>query len=263
MDTLNEQKNETQEVKEPKKRGRKPNPNNKNYFGSEEEKAFQEYLYTEDKEKRDRIFKEKLTPAFTKMIESIIRRYNLFTPSENFEDTFNDTMSFLVTKVSNFKPDKAKKAYSYCGTVCKNYLILKRSQAMKNDKRFLSYDTMYTESNPDNRVVEGNSVGYDSFNRELMFRVMNNIGEVIERGYWDNGDELSDSEEKVGSALMEILNNWESLFMQMDDTQKFNKTNVLYFIKENTMLSTKAIRDAMKKFKLTYFSVKDDYVNED
>lgn len=263
MDNLNEQQNVAEEPKTPKKRGRKPNPNNKNYFGPEEEMAFQEYLYTEDKEKRDRIFKEKLTPAFTKMIESIIRRYNLFTPSEDFEDTFNDTMSFLVTKVSNFKPDKAKKAYSYCGTVCKNYLILKRSQAMKNDKRLLSYETVYTETNPDTRVVEGNSVGYDSFNRGLMSCVVKNISSVLERGYWDNGDEISDSEEKVGAALLEILNNWENLFLQMDDTQKFNKTNILYFIKENTMLSTKSIRDAMKKYKLTYFTVKDKYVNED
>ena len=251
------------ESTQPKKRGRKPNPNNKNYFGPEEEAAFQEYLTTQNQAMRDKIFKESLAPAFTKMIESIIRRYNLFTPSEDFDSTFNDTMSFLITKVSNFNPEKSKKAYSYCGTVCKNYLILKRTQAMKNDKKFLSYDTVYTESNPDTRVAEAPSLGYDSFNQGLIKSVTNNIREVLDNGYWDNGDEVSESEEKVGYALIEILSNWENLFIQFDDTQKFNKTNILYFIKENTMLPTKTIRDAMKKFKLTYFSAKEDYVNSE
>jgi hypothetical protein len=134
---------------------------------------------------------------------------------------------------------------------------------MKNDKKFLSYDTIYTESNPDTRVAEATSLGYDSFNKELIRRVTNNIREILDNGYWVNGDEVSESEEKVGYALIEILSNWENLFIQFDDTQKFNKTNILYFIKENTLLSTKAIRDAMKKFKLTYSSVKDDYINNE
>lgn len=68
------------------------------------------------------------------MIESIIRRYNLFTPDEDFEETFYDTMSFLITKINNFDSSKNYKAYSYCGTICKNYLILKRTQYSKKYK---------------------------------------------------------------------------------------------------------------------------------
>ena len=46
--------------KQPKKRGRKPNPNKKVYFGEEEEKAFVEYLNSTDQNYRDKIFAEKL-----------------------------------------------------------------------------------------------------------------------------------------------------------------------------------------------------------
>ena len=69
----------------PKKRGRKPNPNKKVYFGEDEERAFVEYVNSTDQAFRDKIFAEKLYYPFTKMIESIIRRYNLFTPNEDFE----------------------------------------------------------------------------------------------------------------------------------------------------------------------------------
>ena len=40
-----------------------------------------------------------------------------------FTDIHTDTLSFLVTKMEKFKPAKGKKAYSYFGTICKNYLM--------------------------------------------------------------------------------------------------------------------------------------------
>ena len=92
-------------VKVSKKRGRKPGSSKKNiYFGEEQEKAFVDYVNSTDQRFRDKIFAQKLYYPFTKMIESIIRRYNLFTPDEDFEETFFDTMSFLITKINNFDP---------------------------------------------------------------------------------------------------------------------------------------------------------------
>jgi hypothetical protein len=253
--------NTIEETNQPKKRARKPNPNNKNYFGAEEEQAFQEFLLAPDQYTRDRIFRDKLHFPFTKMIESIIRRYNLFTPYEDFTDTFNDTMSFLTTKASNFKPGKGKKAYSYCGTVCKNYLINKRTNAMKHDNKFISYDTMYTESNPDNRVDDSSYSKTESMNKGLMNTAINDIVDTIEEGFWEDGSAITESEKKVGYAIIEILKNWENIF-QLGDTQKFNKTSVFYFIKENTMLSTKEVKDAMKKYRLSYFVAKEEFIKK-
>ena len=137
----------------PKKRGRKPGSSKKKvYFGEEEEKAFVEYVNATDQRTKDKIFSQKLYYPFTKMIESIIRRYNLFTPDEDFEETFFDTMSFLITKINNFDPSKNYKAYSYCGTICKNYLILKRTQYTKKIQKQISYDLLYPNSECDNRV---------------------------------------------------------------------------------------------------------------
>ena len=49
----------------------------------------------------------------------------------DFTDIHTDTHSFLMTKVDKFKPDKNKKAYSYFGTICKNYLM---GQIIKDQK---------------------------------------------------------------------------------------------------------------------------------
>ena len=87
-ETLNAIKTTTQVAVEskPKKRGRKPGKNRKGYFYEEEEAAFVKYITSTDQAERNKLFNEKLLPAFTKMIESIIRRYDLFTPSEDFTE---------------------------------------------------------------------------------------------------------------------------------------------------------------------------------
>ena len=107
------------------KRGRKTGKDRKGYFYETEEQAVIDYVSSQDKNEKNKIYNEYLQPAFTKMIESIIRRYNLYLPDEIFQETFDDTLSFLLTKIEHFNPNSGFKAYSYCGTICKNYLILK------------------------------------------------------------------------------------------------------------------------------------------
>ncbi len=104
-----------------KKRGRKAT--NVNYFDVAEEAAVRRYLTAETFEEKNAIYNEFLRGPLDKMISSIIRRYKLYRKDMNFTDIHTDTHSFLMTKVDKFKPDKNKKAYSYFGTICKNYLM--------------------------------------------------------------------------------------------------------------------------------------------
>ena len=85
------------------KRGRKPKER-KGYFYESEEDAIVLYIKEQDEYVKNQIFNEVLYPALTKMIESIIRRYKLFIPDEDFDQNFNDTISYLLTKINNFKP---------------------------------------------------------------------------------------------------------------------------------------------------------------
>lgn len=246
-----------------KKRGRKPNPNKKNYyFCAEHEKAFVDYLNAKDKDVKDMIFNTKLLPAFTKMTESIIRRYNLYPPDEEFQETFDDTMSFLITKIENFNPESGYKAYSYCGTIIKNYLIYKINQFAKNQKRNSSYDSYNTEELSD--ITDTLRYSYDgnanniAFLGELMKKTAKDIKEMVDNPV---KNKLNENQIKVGKALIEILTNWEDLFARMG-SDKFNKSSILLFLKETTLLSTKEIRDSMKNYKSLYYLLKKEMIDE-
>lgn len=240
------------------KRGRKPNSEKRSgYFYEEEEQAVVDYINCDDKEEKNEIFKTKLLPAFTKMIESIIRRYNLFTPTEEFDETFNDTMSFLLAKINNYDVSTGKKAYSYCGTICKNYLIYKINKFNKNQKRYASYDDVSNEigENPKFSYVDNESTV--SFNTEVINETIEEIQKML---LPDKISSLNTNEIKIGYSLLDLLMNWQDLMAHMG-SNKFNKSSILYFLKETTNLDTKEIRDAMKKYKHLYYNVKENLLN--
>ena len=294
------------------KRGRKPKER-KGYFYESEEDAIIQYIKETDEQIKNKIFNYVLYPALTKMIESIIRRYKLFIPDEDFDLNFNDTISYLLTKINNFKPiitgydlledikgikepfvqiseedlkckirnaseddpvyvmvylgeDKETyesvyrfykkethnyKAYSYCGTVCKNYLMFKSTQFQKKKLKNISYDNIVEElsNNPKYSTEE-----YENY--DIAERLVNQIGNEIEDMI--NQSEkysLNENEIKVGKALVNLLKNWEEL-LPNDGSNKLQKSSVLYFLREETMMTTKEVRDNMKKYKSIYKFIK-------
>ena len=245
-----------------KKRGRKPSKERKGYFYEREEEAVVNYLSTDDDYEKNKIYDEILKPAFTKMIESIIRRYNLYPPDEEFQQTFDDTMSFLMTKLSCFDPSTNYKAYSYCGTICKNYLIYKINLFAKNQRRNESYDNPNSEMQ---NAIDNNinfSYSDDNTNRAFISELTGNTVKNIQRILNDKEFlNLSENEIKVGECLLNLMTNWDDIFAQMG-SNKFNKSSVLLFLKENTNLNTKEIRDSIRIYKKRYYDVKFKLINE-
>lgn len=243
-----------------KRRSSKSGNSKRYYFGEREEKAFVQYQQSKSPTERNKIFQSILYPAFSKMVESIIRTYHLFTPDEDFNDTFCDTLSFLITKINNFDVSKGYKVYSYCGTVCKNYLIFKRDKCDKHRKKYLSYDTPAGAS----INVEDRSDSEDSDFMELDFNT-----ELLDHYIWHLQDMLdptkesmiSDNERSVGNALLDFLMNWEDLFCRMG-SNKFNKTSFFYFLREYTRLETPQIREALVKYRDLYYLIKEDMIKE-
>lgn len=246
-------------VKIPKKRGRKPNPDKKkDYFSEHEEEVFKQYCLSTDTAFRNKVFNETLYPAFTKMVESIIRRYTLFTPGEEFQDTFNDVMSHLMSKVEKFDATKNKKAYSYCGTICKNYALHKREKTQESMQRNISYESVFTETNPDLRAIEGFPAYENDFAKSMIASSSKEISKMLESPE-EYG--LTESDVKVGQALVNILTDWDNIFREFE-SKKYNKSQVDAFIKETTMLPTRQIREAKKKFAAAYFKMKQEILNK-
>lgn len=236
----------------------------KGYFYEEQEDAVKEYLICEDEVRKNKIFNDILLPAFTTMIESIIRRYNLHIPNEEFEETFNDTISFLMSKIEHFNPEKISKktgktfkAYSYCGTVCKNYLLHRRIEYSKDIERVSSYDVVCDDLNDDIRFTTYNDTE-TTFANDLMKGAAKSIRKIMKDC---DIHSLSDKEIIVGDALVELLENWEFI-PELSGGNKLGKSSVLYHLREKTLLSTKEIRDSMKKYKKSYYNLKNKMVKE-
>ena len=225
------------------KRGRKIKSNN--YFDVREETAVVMFLQAETMKERNEIYNEFLKKPIEKMVSSIIRRYKLYRKDMSFDEILNDTHSFLITKSDKFIPDKNKKAYSYFGTICKNYLMGQIIKDHKDTNRKVSYEDISSslEERPDlvyyieNDVVESDKIILDYIKQLKTFIDVSSLNE---------------NEVKLGYALLELFENYDSIFIG-NDNKKFNKNLVLMSIREMTNLSTKEIRLSMKKYKKLYF----------
>ena len=233
------------ELDSSKKRGRKPVK--KKYFDVQEEEAVKMFLSASTFHEKNVIYNEYLKGPLDKMIESIIRRYKLYRKGMDFEEIHNDTHSFLITKVEKFNPKKNAKAYSYFGTICKNYLMGQIIKDQKEQNRKISYEDITTklESRPDMiYYIEHEKIEASDIIREFVKKLSTFIDET----------DLNNNELKLGYALVELFENYEEVFIGTDNN-KFNKNIVLLSLREMTNMSTKEIRSSMKKFKTLYFEV--------
>ena len=231
------------------KRGRKRT--NELYFGPKEEEAVIKFLESTDQNERNQIFNDNLKAPLDKMIESIIRRYKLYRKGETFEDLHTDTVSFLMTKVHKFESGRGKKAYSYFGTISKRYIL----GLLMKDEKYLKQTTSYEDISESIEEREDMTYTIDSTTFS-MDEFIKNLSDGIKTELNDENlppkKKLSENERKVGIALIDILENWETIFKSMDGGSKYNKNSVLETMREYTNLSTKDIRLAMKRYKELY-----------
>jgi hypothetical protein len=228
-----------------KKKGRKPTQ--LNYFDVREELAVVRFLQTECHHERNKIYNEFLRKPLDKMISSIIRRYKLYRKDMDFEEIHIDTHSFLITKIDKFKPSKEKKAYSYFGTICKNYLMGQIIKDQKEMNRKISYEDISTSLENDEGFAY--YIENDNLESEKIIHYF-----LIKLELFIKNENLSENEVKLGQALYDLFDNYENIFVG-NDNNKFNKNIILLSLREMTNLSTKEIRGSMKKYKNMYFEL--------
>ena len=228
-----------------KKRGRKAVK--ENYFDVREENAVRKFLLAESSYEKNKIYNEFLRGPLDKMISSIIRRYKLYRKDMDFTEIHCDTHSFLMTKVDKFKPSKEKKAYSYFGTICKNYLMGQIIKDQKETNRKVSYEDVSEsiEERPDMIYHIDDDVVDTSV---IIFKYIKELKSFI-----DN-ENLNDNERKLGYALVDLFDNYETIFSGADNN-KFNKNVILLSLREMTNLNTKEIRSSIKRFKKLYILI--------
>lgn len=234
-----------------KKRGRKAVK--ENYFDVREETAVKKFLVAETMEEKNKIYNEFLRAPLDKMISSIIRRYKLYRKDMDFIEIHTDTHSFLMTKVDKFKPSKNKKAYSYFGTICKNYLMGQIIKDQKETNRKVSYEDISSslEERPDLIYRIDDDVVDTNF---ILSKYLEELKNFVDF------EILNENERRLGLALIELFNNYDTIFTG-EENNKFNKNIILLSLREMTNLSTKEIRGSIKKFKKLYSVTQNKFKN--
>jgi len=229
------------ETKKPKKKPKE------NYFDIREENAVVDFLTANTFQEKNRIYNQFLRKPLDKMISSIIRRYRLYRKDMDFNEIHTDVHSFLMTKVDKFKPSKNKKAYSYFGTICKNYLMGQILKDQKETNRKISYEDISAsiEERPDMLYnIDDDVVDLDLIILEYTIK----LKDFVET------QSLNDNERKLGLALIDVFEKYETIFTSTDNS-KFNKNLILLSLREMTNLTTKEIRVSLKKFKSLYIFI--------
>jgi hypothetical protein len=165
----------------------------------------------------------------------------------DFTEIHVDTHSFLMTKIDKFKPSKEKKAYSYFGTICKNYLMGQIIKDQKDMNRKVSYEDISSDlENDPNMVYYIDDYSIDS--DTIIVGFLDELKIILD------GEELNDNEYKLGLALYDLFDNYNTIFVGTDNN-KFNKNIILLSLRDMTNLSTKEIRISMKKFRKLYYTI--------
>jgi len=204
-------------------RKRKPKTANV-YFTQETEDAIIEYLKVRSPKKRNKIFNEKINYAFHKLAENIIHTFKFYyTEVDNIEDLQFEVISFLISKMHLFNPDKGAKAYSYFGTIVKRWLILYNEKNYK--KRVNSVPIMsLEEDNNHSYTIEENNSPSDrlSHNDKISFFTDLYI-EYCTTNIYSLFPKENDA--KIADAILE-------LFRKRDSLEVFNKKALYIYIRE-------------------------------
>ena len=245
---------------------------NTQYFGEREENAVIDYINSDSYDVKNEIYNNILKEPFTKMIQSILRRYPIYIGNYSMYEVELFALSHLIEHMVKFNPDKITKsgnktkAFSYCQTIVRNY-YKDLGKKLYNDKLVnLSYDDYCDDI--DENIKYSYELNFET--QHYLEKLINIVTDKINLLIDSDEINLKKNEIIVGDAIINILNNWHILFIEDTPngnfnkrvTNKFAKNKILLFIKEQTGLTTKEIRIGIKPFKEIYFIEKIDYLDD-
>jgi hypothetical protein len=196
---------------------KKRRPKSKNYFTKDTEAAIVRYNNEPNPEVRSDIYRDEIHYPFFKLTENIIHTFKFYyTEVDNIEHLQHEIITFLLTKMHLFNPDKGAKAYSYFGTIVKNWLIIYNNKNYSKRLKSAPVDDLYKDetysySLEDERIVDNLSYFIDNYIKY----VEDNFEDFFPKG----------NDAKIADAILELFRKRESI-------EIFNKKALYIYIRE-------------------------------
>lgn len=235
---------EVQLTRNGKVRKRKPKQSNV-YFTQETEDAIIKYLKTEDLVERNRIFNEHINYALHKLAENIIHTFKFYyTEVQTIEELKHEVVCVLLEKLKLYDQSKGK-AYSYFGTIVKRYLIIYNNTNYKKLKSKAQVEEVDTDKSITTQLVNSKEFELD----ELEF--IDVFTQFLDQNLFTIFPK--EKEAKVADAIVE-------LFKKRENLDILSKKALYIYIREITEAPTPTITKVVKKIKLLYKKLYDNYL---
>tara|TARA_R110000824_G_scaffold40100_7_gene120501 strand:- start:328 stop:1029 length:702 start_codon:yes stop_codon:yes gene_type:complete len=211
------------------------------YFGKPAQDAVEEFLLVESTAAKHKIFNEKLHAPFSKLIENIVFTYHFINMGEPVQSVQLECLSHIYLNIHKYKPEKGK-AFSYFGTMTKNYLIQKATKATKS-KNIDFIDEM-SENRVEQLSINNPQEEKDrlDFNEYLILLVAKHLDKNLK-------NIKNQNEKKVVQALLQLIE-------YKDELDLYNKKQLYVLLKELTNLPTKKITQVLNKVRTQYQIIK-------
>ena len=214
------------------------------YWGIEQEEAIVEFNTNEDIEDKHKVFVAIIEPAFRKLVENIYYTYNFNKILWDREQIEHEVMTHLYEKLNKFDISKNKKSFSYFGTITKNWMI-QRCNADKN-KRFIDNDNQdIIVQNISINAYEENEV--NQHNQDFISGIIEDFDN------WDSKENYNQEDFAVLEIVNDILKNYHRFNI-------YNKKQLYVYIREATDLPSRKITKSLKKIKINYSDIKEDFI---
>jgi hypothetical protein len=107
-------------------RKHKSKKQSRRYFTQETEDEIVRYNLSTDSEERSQLYADFIHWPFYKLTQNIIHTFKFYYTDgvDNLEDLQHEIITFLLSKIHLFRPERGAKAYSYFGTIVKRWLIV-------------------------------------------------------------------------------------------------------------------------------------------
>ncbi len=220
-------------------------PRNKQYFTKDTEDAIIEYNSTDDQRIKDRVYRDRIKPAFDKLAEIVYNKWKFTYFDDDPQDVMSEVVTFMIEKIHMYKAGKGK-AFSYFTIVARNYLILTNNA---NYKRYKDTDIMSAlpESfdTENNWKEEDTNNEYKVFNRRML-------------AYWDEHLENyfpKKRDMQIADAVLE-------LFRRAEYIENFNKKSLYLLIREMTGHPTHYITKVVTKMREKQMELFNQFMDE-
>jgi hypothetical protein len=196
---------------------KKRRKNSKNYFTHDTELAIVRYNNEPNSKIRSDIYRDEIHYPFFKLTENIIHTFKFYyTEVDNIEHLQHEVITFLLTKMHLFNPERGAKAYSYFGTIVKNWLIIYNNKNYAKRVKSAPVDDLYKDETysvniEDERVTDNLSYFIDHY----IEYVEDNFDTFFPKG----------KDAQIADAILELFRKRESI-------EIFNKKALYIYIRE-------------------------------